>query len=650
MTQTNPFGSDPGGGPNPQKRYKLLGLTENPFAKSLLFIKLPYQLGEDENKRIENMLQATFVCVPDPEYARSLDNIECPFIYMAQPGGGKTASCRQVIEAIKDNNGYGAGDFPSLDHTEAPLVIVYDDFSQIDPIKEKCTNQSHFLPLLHAIARSAIEWLKMHPDPFLKADIVDQQWWLAFIASYSSQQIDYIPFAIGIKNCIQNSGSLSNPFSHDITLDAVLKDLLDHLTSIGLHRAFILVENLDGYGKVENWHTSLELINPLIQDRYLFDDPRLVWKFFLDARLQMNLEQYETVKSGLIGLVSLDMNEETLAQIINYRIIWSSNGFYQSLTKLCSDDLLETLESESRELGNNSQPVLLENHLAHLAVASGHSTPRQVLNMASDLFGGSSSTALTKQDYQSMIHKLREKHQEVNVSQPILLPSQERRIKDLKVTLDHYLDMLTDYQNHLPNVDNRQEIFRYQELIADLRKNIVEVEKEYREISSQVAPGLSRLEPIKQTLSLANNQISSLESRISNIEFEVDRLRLFIVDQFPIEQRPLLDQSVKQMSKEQLQTAINMMKAVEQARVTPHLAADQIKELQKIVQRSKDNQAISLKELFSKADLGGKLALKAAIPLVFPLLALEGEIYFEFVADLKAWFEKLKKLLADLLK
>ncbi|HIP73980.1 MAG TPA: hypothetical protein EYH05_21610 [Anaerolineae bacterium] len=261
-------------------------------------------------------------------------------VLLAEHGGGKTAHRLYFSRML-------AAQRPSW------LIVTYASFSLLAPKLPNISTSDHFDILMARIAEALLAYISEpnHKEDFLeKRRLPTRKWFWAFLKAYSDKAFQYeLDCQLTTDFAEMEKMSLPLPFRQSTPLDIAIKNIVQHLHSLGVTRLFLLVDGVDGSDEFKRRADMRALVNPLLNGLSLLSIPGVVWKFFLPKSLETAVLDSSGYKTGRLSPISIEWDQESLAKLLNERLKWASEGLYQRIEDLCSQELLQRTNVE-REL------------------------------------------------------------------------------------------------------------------------------------------------------------------------------------------------------------------------------------------------------------------------------------------------------------
>jgi hypothetical protein len=293
------------------------GFQDNPFA-------FP---GADQTP--SEIRQELFV--GPPGFDQHIKDLHGSAVLLASPGGGKTAGRLWLTAYLDERRQRKLSGQPTQDGAPyAPLVVTYDDFTQIEPLRRL---SDHEQPLLTAIAKSIRHFVTECPDQFLTQPERVRDWWWSFLVNHTGgAYIDHL-LEDKLQRDLWRNSDRRPPFQPGSSLVQILEVIQAQCNQLHLDRLFILVDGVDStHAKPE------ELTAPLLNNA-LLSLSRVVWKFFLPDALERMVQQSQGCQSGRLRLVHIKWNHESLSELLRRRLEWAS-GRITDMAQLCTGDLV----------------------------------------------------------------------------------------------------------------------------------------------------------------------------------------------------------------------------------------------------------------------------------------------------------------------
>lgn len=203
---------------------------------------------------------------------------------------------------------------------------------------------------------------------------LERKWLWAFLHTFSAHDLQFELDNELLADFNNHGGkTLSSPFRTNIPLDNVIKNISRQLNMLGITRLFILIDGVDGLQEFAEPSSMKALLSPLLNGLSLLSIENVFWKFFLPKLLEPVVKNSGGYETRRFLCVSIEWDQASLAKFLNERLKWASEGLYQRIEDLCSQELL--------------QYVNIEEELANMAMRHKYlGPPRALLHFSSQLF------------------------------------------------------------------------------------------------------------------------------------------------------------------------------------------------------------------------------------------------------------------------
>ncbi len=333
-----------------------------PRLRDLGFYRDPFGYAVAENMPDDlDLWERLFV--EHPRF-NEVEDVNQSTVLLAKRGGGKTAHRLYFSKKL-------AVKYPNW------LIVTYDSFSLLAPKLPNINTSDHFEILMARIAEALLAYIlePKHKEDFLeKQGVSNRKWFWAFLNAYSDKAFQFEldnQLAANFKEI--EKIPLPPPFRKNTSLNIAIKNIVKHLNSLGITRLFILVDGVDGSDEFKRLTNMEALVNPLLNGLSLLSIPNVIWKFFLPKLLEPVVKDSSGYKTGRLYCVPIEWDQESLAKFLNGRLKWASEGSYQRIEDLCSQELLQHVKVEQE---------LIEMAQRHKYLGA----PRALLNFSRQLF------------------------------------------------------------------------------------------------------------------------------------------------------------------------------------------------------------------------------------------------------------------------
>lgn len=332
---------------------KALGFEANPFAYR--------EAGNDP------YLNRYFVA--PPYFDEILGNPELPqtAIVFAPRGGGKTALRVMVdyhcLEGLTKNRVLSA---LYTDFTRIVEAVGYD-LTQITP-------RLHSYEILTHMVVALTEWLVNHLNALQRlneSQKVHLEWYLLYFGDYISPYQASILAREGMNfhlwrwearkriGFLRSDRELPSGINYALRGREFLPpaQLLDEFAGLigllGFDAIYVLVDRVDEFPlTAANPGAMIALLEPLVADLTLMNLTKVVFKFFLPARLEEAILAVPTIRPDRLIIRRVEWTDKALLQVIHRRLQAFSD--YSCLDELCVPELRGRIEREIVALAKGS--------------------------------------------------------------------------------------------------------------------------------------------------------------------------------------------------------------------------------------------------------------------------------------------------------
>ncbi len=251
--------------------------------------------------------------------------------YLAARGDGKTAA-RLYVQY-------------NWPQTPKTLIAVCTSCAQ-ESLEKNLNNDNDFCPqklmVMHKVAEATWQHIKKNPALFCDLSVPQQIWWWSMLSAFCGCSTleawlqDVLSLQESYQLLVSRPESLPT-FSTDCSLAHMLRTICDRLHELDLDQLLILVDDADSH-KDKDLKAMKQWLRPLLNNRFLFNDSRLIWRFFLPVELEEWLSQTASYRTLRMRLWMASWDKESLKALLEKRLQWASRNEIHSFSALITEN------------------------------------------------------------------------------------------------------------------------------------------------------------------------------------------------------------------------------------------------------------------------------------------------------------------------